>query len=126
MATLIEVDSDFLGKRFAYDEAEPHELNFTTGIRVQPAQYHNYPNYYFEFVRRHEPGEPMWSHGGYECREIDRENSWLSKSRAFHLDALIVHSSLYKNLKPNIKNTTEHGNTESSSKETKEGKGTTI
>ena len=89
---VIEVEAK-IANRKAYEIGvdEQEYLNFSIGIEVLPAQYYN--NDYgckFFYRKRHEPGTPHWSEGGYECVE---ENGAL---RAFHLDSLIVHPRYFK------------------------------
>ena len=89
---VIEIEAK-VAKRKAYEiEADEQEyLNFSAGIEVLPAQY--FDNDYgckFYYRKRHEPGTPHWSDGGYECVE---ENG---ARRAFHLDSLIVHPRYFK------------------------------
>ena len=44
----------------------------------------------FYFIKRHEPLTPHWYEGGFECRDSN------GATRAFHLDALIVHPKYFK------------------------------
>jgi hypothetical protein len=89
---VIEIEAK-VAKRKAYEiEADEQEyLNFSAGVEVLPAQY--FDNDYgckFYYRKRHEPGTPHWSDGGYEYVE---ENGAI---RAFHLDSLIVHPRYFK------------------------------
>lgn len=116
----IETPGKTFKQRSAYINASAQDLNFTVGVRVWPAEFYSSPDTYFEFVRKHEPGTPGWLDGGYSCWEIDRENSGgFAKSRAFHLDALIVHPSVTegKNWKKKIK-------VDNGTKETESGEST--
>ena len=59
--------------------------NFEKGCRVLSSELMaNSDNTQLFFEKRHEPGEPHWKEGGFEC--IDEYGA----RRAFHLDALIV------------------------------------
>lgn len=77
--------------RPAFDHVPPELAIINPGQRVLSAYDFENPNetsIYFE--KRHEPGEPNWPEGGYECRDIG------GGFRAFYLDALILHPSQIK------------------------------
>jgi len=93
MAKLIQVEAGGYS-RPAYSEVSEHEIDFRPKIRVLPALHYN-EDRIFIFVKKHEPNTPGWKNGGYECREVNREDAWLPKFRAFELDALIIHPNAY-------------------------------
>ncbi len=85
--------------RPAFDHVPTELSTFNQGQRVLSAYDFENPNetsIYFE--RRHEPGEPNWPEGGYECRDIG------GGFRAFFLDALVLHPSQIKTSQNFVKN----------------------
>lgn len=90
---IITVENPIINRKaYVLEENEQHYLEFKPDIDVLPAQYYDSDvasgNFYFR--KKHEPGEPMWKDGGYECYDE------YGMFRAFHLDALIVHPRIFK------------------------------
>jgi hypothetical protein len=83
-----------MGSRKKFEPETPNDdkyFLFTPGVKVLPAQHINDEHgTVFTFVRKHDIGTKGWIDGGYECR--DNSGSF----RAFHLDALIIHPSVFK------------------------------
>lgn len=85
--------------RPAFDHVSPELLEFNPGQRVLSAYDFNNPNETsIYFVKKHDPGDPYFPEGGYECRDIS------GGFRAYYLDALIIHPSQVKTSQYQTKN----------------------
>lgn len=89
---IVEIEGACINRKaYELDENDNHLIEFTTGIEVLPAMYHDSEIHSrFFYVTKHEPNTPGWRDGGYECYEDN------GSRRAFYLDALIVHPRYFK------------------------------
>ena len=86
---VVNIPADYFPRpcyKFDSEEEKKQFTSFKPGQRVLPAQhFESNSNIEFYFVARHEHGEKGWNGGGYECRDSS------GGTRAFYLDALIIH-----------------------------------
>ena len=89
---VIEIPAEFWPRKaYVLDENDSHLLEFTPGIEVLPAQYHDAEaGGKFYFIKEHLAGEKGWPEGGYSCRGSNGE------SRSFYKDSLIIHPKYFK------------------------------
>lgn len=76
-----------------YVDIEPELLEMEKGTRVLPAPFFYEKKLYFEFLRKHEPGERYWPKGGVEVRDIN------GGIRSYELDQVVVHPFVIKHKK---------------------------
>jgi len=76
-----------------YTDIEPELLEMEKGTRVLPAPFFYEKKMYFEFLRKHEPGERYWPKGGFEVRDIN------GGIRSYDLDQVVIHPFVIKHKK---------------------------